>query len=76
MVLCGWLGVAPGTGQQTQPADTLEIWAPTIFENVRLFDGDEVIPSATVVLESGLVAQIAPRAARRTALICSRPASW
>lgn len=61
-VLVAWTltaACAPGDPPPTTSADTLARWAPTVIENVRLFDGEEVVPSATVVLADGRIRQIA-----------------
>ena len=50
---------APRDTQLAASGDTLAIWLPTVVQNVRVFDGTDVIPRATVVLNEGRVAQIA-----------------
>lgn len=50
---------APRDAQQVASTDTLAIWAPTVIRDVRVFDGDDVILRATVVLSDGRVSQIA-----------------
>lgn len=48
-----------GEVRQSVSADTLGIWSPTVIRDVQVFDGNTVIPRATVVLSGGLVTQIA-----------------
>ena len=49
----------PRDAQQLQEADTLAISSPTVIRDVLVFDGEGVIPRATVVLADGRIAQIA-----------------
>lgn len=49
----------PARTRAAQGADTLGIRAPVVVRDVRVFDGERVVPRATVVLAGGRVVRVA-----------------